>query len=69
MIREKPLKEILKNREIFNVFHTEFQKDPWLNLAGLQSSEASILDLYRDGTVPREVLDAIVARLGSLESE
>jgi len=67
VIREKPLKEILKDREIFNIFHTEFQKDPWLNLSGLQSSEACILDLYRDGTVPKEVLDAIVARLGSLE--
>ena len=67
MITEKPLKEILKDREIYNVFHTEFQKSTWLNLAELQASEACILDLYRDNTVPREVLDAIVTRLTALD--
>ena len=62
----QPLKEILKDREIYNIFHTEFLKSEWLNLAGLQNSESSLQDLYRDGTLPTEVLDAIAARLGAL---
>ena len=63
---KKPLKEILRDRKIYNIFHTEFQKSPWLDLAGLHNSESSIEDLYRDEIIPKDVLDSIVARLQAL---
>ncbi len=63
---KRPLKEILRERKIYNIFHTEFQKSTWLDLAGLQNSESSIEDLYKDEIIPRDVLDSIVARLQTL---
>ena len=63
---KKPLKEILSDRKIYNIFHTEFQKSTWLDLEGLKNSESSIEDLYKDEIIPKDVLDAIVARLQTL---
>ncbi|MBE5910055.1 hypothetical protein [Pseudobutyrivibrio sp.] len=61
--REYPLSQLLQNRKIFAVFDEEFRKGTWLDATALLGSEGTINSLYRDGTVPRETLDNIVARL------
>ena len=61
--RDYPLSELLQNRDIFAIFDEEFQRGTWLDVTALLQSESSINQLYGDGTVPRETLDKIVARL------
>lgn len=58
-----PLSELLQNRKIYQVFDEEFRKGTWLDVTALLGSDSTIKQLYADGTVPRETLDAIIARL------
>ena len=62
----KPLKELLSQREVFTIFDEEFHKATWLDLSGLQDSESSISDLRADDIVPSTVLDSIESQLKSL---
>ncbi|MEE3481754.1 MAG: hypothetical protein VZQ80_07180, partial [Lachnospiraceae bacterium] len=62
-ILNKPLKELLSDRTVFSVFDDEFREAGWLDVTVLLKSESSLSDLYRDGTVPKEVLDRIQMRL------
>lgn len=57
------LRELLQHREIFAVFDEEFQKTSWLDVTALLRSDGTFAGLYEDGTVPRDVLDAIAVRL------
>lgn len=61
--RQLSFSELLQDRAAFQVFHEEFQKGTWLDVAALVGSESCIDDAYKDGTIPEAVLDAIVARL------
>lgn len=62
-ILNTPLKDILSDRRVFSVFDDEFREAGWLDVTVLLKSESSLTDLYKDGTVPREVLDRIQMRL------
>jgi hypothetical protein len=68
-LRQAQLSTILRDRAIFNIFDQEFQKESWLNLSMLTGSECSIDDCYKDGTVPKTVLDKIVDKLEAFEKE
>ena len=61
--RKIPFSELLQDRAVFDVFHEEFQKGTWLDVAALVGSESTIDDAYKHDTIPADVLDAIVARL------
>ena len=61
--KERPLSELLQDREIFAIFDDEFQKAIWLDVTALLSSESTLQSLYADGTVPKDVLDAIEKRI------
>jgi hypothetical protein len=63
--RNKPLSELLQDRSIFHIFDEEFQKAGWLDVTALLNSESRIEDLYEDKTVPADVLDRIVERIGT----
>lgn len=64
------LKDLLSNREVFQIFDEEFSGAIWLDVTALLKSESTLADLYKDNTVPKEVLDRIVTRLtiGSVSS-
>ncbi len=62
----KPLKELLSQREVFTIFDEEFHKATWLDLSALQDSDSSISDLRADDIVPSSVLDSIELQLKSL---
>ncbi len=65
--RKVPFSQLLQQREIFSIFDEEFQKgSTWLDVAAIVRSESTIEDVYRDGTVPSETLDAIVKRIENL---
>jgi|GEM_PF-1087891 hypothetical protein len=57
------LKDLLANREVFQIFDEEFSGAIWLDVTALLKSESTLNDLYKDNTVPKEVLDRIVKRL------
>lgn len=61
-----PMSNLLKNRDIFRIFDTEFQEVGWLDASVLLASDSTIKDLYADETVPKQVLDKIVERLNTL---
>lgn len=61
--RQIPFSELLQDRAAFDVFHEEFQKGTWLDVAALVGSESTIDDAYKHDTIPADVLDAIMARL------
>lgn len=63
------LKDLLSNREVFQIFDEEFSGAIWLDVTALLKSESTMADLYKDNTVPKEVLDRIVARLTEAASE
>ena len=63
--RDIPLGEMLKDRRIFSIFDEEFHRDTWLDVTALLGSESTLGSLYEDGTVPKEVLDRILKRLGA----
>ena len=58
-----PLSQILRDRDIFVIFDDEFQKSAWLDVTALLTSDSTMKDLYADGTVPKDVLDAIDERM------
>ena len=62
----KPLKELLSQRDVFTIFDEEFHKATWLDLSALQDSDSSISDLRADDIVPSSVLDSIELQLKSL---
>ena len=62
-ISQVPLSELLKNRDIFEIFDEEFHNATWLDVTALLDSESTLEDLYRDRIVPGQVLDRIVAAL------
>lgn len=64
--RQLPFSQMLRSREIFSIFDEEFQKGTWLDVAALVGSESCIDDAYKDGTIPKDTLDDIVARLEQL---
>jgi len=66
-LQEMSLAELLSNREIFAIFDEEFHRGSWLDVTALLKSEGNLEDLYRDGSVPSEVLDRIKERLSDLE--
>jgi hypothetical protein len=66
-LRQLPFSKILKNRAVFDIFDQEFQKEDWLELSALLSSDCCIDDCYKDGTVPAAVLDEIVKKLDAFE--
>lgn len=69
-ILDRPLAEILVDRQIFNIFDEEFRNAGWLDVTALLKSESSLNDLYRDGTVPEAVLDRIKEKIaGASEPE
>lgn len=61
--KKLPLSEILREREVFVIFDEEFQKDTWLDVTALQTSESTIEDLRTDGIVPEDVLVRIETRI------
>ena len=61
--RQIPFSELLQDRAAFDVFHEEFQKGTWLDVAALVGSESTIDDAYKHDSIPADVLYAIVARL------
>ena len=67
--RQLPFSKMLQDREIFAIFDEEFQKGTWLDVAALVGSESCIDDAYKDGTIPENTLDAIVARLEELNDK
>lgn len=67
--RRIPLSSLLQDRRIFAIFDDEFQKSSWLNIAALLGSDCNIDDLYRDKTLPRQTLDAIVERLEAFHTK
>ncbi len=64
--REMPVGDLLRDRRIFSIFDEEFRLGTWLDATALLGSESTLGDLYDDGTVPQEVLDAILNRLRTL---
>ena len=54
---------------MFAIFDDEFQKATWLDVTALLSSDSTVMDLYADGTVPKEVLDAIDKRMPKIITE
>lgn len=60
------LRELLQDRDIYTIFDEEFQKKSWLDLTALLRSDGTFVGLYEDGTVPRDVLDAIADRLDKM---
>ena len=69
-ILDRPLAEILVDRQIFSIFDEEFRNAGWLDVTALLKSESSLNDLYRDGTVPEAVLDRIKEKISAFyESE
>ncbi len=62
-----PLSVLLRQRDTYAVFDEEFRKGRWLDLTALLESEGTIRDLYQDGLVPAQVLDAITERLDQLD--
>lgn len=67
--RKIPLSQLLQERQIFAIFDEEFQKSVWLDVSALLGSDCCIDDLYRDETLPKQTLDAIVERLDAFEIE
>ena len=45
--RQIPFSELLQDRAAFDVFHEEFQKGTWLDVAALVGSESTIDDAYK----------------------
>ena len=66
-LQELPLSQLLQRREIFAIFDNEFQQSIWLDTTALLKYEGSVNDLYKDKTVPTEILDRIVEKLQSME--
>lgn len=62
-ITQISLSELLKNRDIFEIFDEEFHNASWLDASALLGSESTLEDLYKDKIVPGHVLDRIVATL------
>lgn len=62
-ITQISLSELLKNRDIFEIFDEEFHNATWLDASALIGSESTLEDLYRDNIVPGRVLDNIVRTL------
>ena len=67
--RQLPFSKLLQDRATFAVFHQEFQKGTWLDVAALVGSESCIDDAYKEGTIPEDVLDAIVVRLEQMNEK
>ena len=61
--KQMPMSELLKDRAVYSIFDDEFSKGTWLDVTGLVRSDATLMDLYNDGTVPGQVLDNIIDRL------
>ena len=57
--KNTPLSQLLRDREMFAIFDDEFQKATWLDVTALLSSDSTVMDLYADGTVPKEDVEAI----------
>ncbi|MCR5211370.1 MAG: hypothetical protein K6C41_02355 [Lachnospiraceae bacterium] len=66
-ILDRPLAEILVDRQIFSIFDEEFRNAGWLDVTALLKSESSLNDLYRDGTVPEAVLDRIKEKISAFD--
>ncbi len=67
--KNTPLSQLLRDREMFAIFDDEVQKATWLDVTALLSSDSTVMDLYADGTVPKEVLDAIDKRMPKIITE
>ena len=61
-----PLSQLLKERQIFEIFDDEFRNEGWLDVTALIGSESSIKDLEADQTIPATVLERIKTRLAAL---
>lgn len=61
-----PLSQLLKQREIFEIFDEEFRNEGWLDITALIGSDSSIKDIEADQTIPKLVLDKIKERLAAL---
>lgn len=57
------LKELLSDRKVFQIFDDEFRDAGWLDVTALLKSDSTLIDLYKDGTVPKDVLDRIMSKL------
>ena len=68
-LRNRPLSEILRTEDIFNLFYEEFSKEEWLDVTVLLHSDCSASDILEDGTVPREVMERVANRLDELDKE
>ena len=66
-ILDRPLAEILVDRQIFSIFDEESRNAGWLDVTALLKSESSLNDLYRDGTVPEAVLDRIKEKISAFD--
>ena len=68
-LRNRPLSEILRTEDIYNLFYEEFSKEEWLDVTVLLHSDCSASDILEDGTVPREVMERVTSRLDELDKE
>ncbi len=68
-LRNRPLSEILRTEDIYNLFYEEFSKEEWLDVTVLLHSDCSVDDILEDGTVPREVMERVANRLDELDKE
>lgn len=68
-LRNRPLSEILRTEDIYNLFYEEFSKEEWLDVSVLLHSDCSASDILEDGTVPREVMERVANRLDELDKE
>ncbi len=68
-LRNRPLSEILRTEDIYNLFYEEFSKEEWLDVTVLLHSDCSASDILEDGTVPREVMERVANRLDELDKE
>ncbi|HAQ51711.1 MAG TPA: hypothetical protein DCR12_02980 [Lachnospiraceae bacterium] len=68
-LRNRPLSEILRTEDIYNLFYEEFSKEEWLDVTVLLHSDCSASDILEDGTVPGEVMERVANRLDELDKE
>lgn len=68
-LRKRPLSEILRIEEYYNLFYEEFQKEEWLDVTVLLHSECCVDDIIEDGSVPKSVMLRIAERLDELDKK
>ena len=60
-----PIRDLLMDRRVFQIFDSEFSKSKWLNLSALQESESSIADMVADHTIPDDIMKSIEEQLSN----